>query len=195
MAKIGMLYPKYSVITIGTSAGGEETETYGDLKVMGKAIRASVTINTAEAKLYADDGLAETAKEFTEGSISEETDDMEDSVAADLYGATLTEAASGTAGKMTYKDTDASVYVRHGFIVRRMRANKYQYKAVVYTKVMFDIPNEDYETKGETITFKSTSITGKILRNKDRVWKITSLWVDTLEAAETFLDANVKPTA
>ena len=50
MAKIGMLYPKYSVITIGTdSSSGAETETYGDLKVMGKAVRASVTINTAEA--------------------------------------------------------------------------------------------------------------------------------------------------
>ena len=77
MAKIGMLYPKYSVITIGTdSSSGAETETYGDLKVMGKAVRASVTINTAEAKLYADDGLAEMVKEFVEGSISAETDDM-----------------------------------------------------------------------------------------------------------------------
>lgn len=194
MAKIGMLYPKYSVITIGTDTStGAETETYGDLKVMGKAVRASVTINTAEAKLYADDGLAEMVKEFVEGSITAETDDMEDSVAADLYGATLTEAASGTTGKIVYKDTDASAYLRFGFIVRRMKASKYQYKAIVYNKVMFDIPNEDYETKGETITFKTNSITGKVMRNKDRIWKTTSLWVDSIEAAETFLDANVKP--
>ena len=193
MAKIGMLYPKYAKITIGTDDSGNETETYGELKVMGKAIRASVTINTSEAKLYADDGLAEMAKEFIEGSISEETDDMEDSVAADLYGATMSEAEGGTAGKMVYRDTDASAYLRHGFIVRRMKGNKYQYKAIIYTKVMFNIPNEDYETKGETITFKSNSITGKLMRNKNREWKITSLWLDTLEAAETFLDANVKP--
>lgn len=194
MAKIGMLYPKYSVITIGTdNSTGAETETYGDLKVMGKAVRASVTINTAEAKLYADDGLAEMVKEFVEGSITAETDDMEDSVAADLYGATLTEAAQATTGKIVYKDTDASAYLRFGFIVRRMKASKYQYKAIVYNKVMFDIPNEDYETKGETITFKTNSITGKVMRNKDRIWKTTSLWVDTLTAAETFLDANVKP--
>lgn len=194
MAKIGMLYPKYSVITIGTdSSSGAETETYGDLKVMGKAVRASVTINTAEAKLYADDGLAEMVKEFVEGSISAETDDMEDSVAADLYGATMTQADGGTAGKIVYKDTDSSAYLRFGFIVRRMKANKMQYKAIVYTKVMFDIPNEDYETKGETIVFKTNSVTGKIMRNKDRIWKITSLWVDTIDAAETFLDANVKP--
>lgn len=194
MAKIGMLYPKYSVITIGTDdSTGVETETYGDLKVMGKAVRASVTINTAEAKLYADDGLAEMVKEFVEGSITAETDDMEDSVAADLYGATLTEAAQSTTGKIVYKDTDASAYLRFGFIVRRMKASKYQYKAIVYNKVMFDIPNEDYETKGETITFKTNSITGKVMRNKDRIWKTTSLWVDTLTAAETFLDTNVKP--
>lgn len=194
MAKIGMLYPKYSVITIGTDTStGAETETYGDLKVMGKAVRASVTINTAEAKLYADDGLAEMVKEFVEGSITAETDDMEDSVAADLYGATLTEGTQGATGKIVYKDTDASAYLRFGFIVRRMKASKYQYKAIVYTKVMFDIPNEDYETKGETITFKTNSITGKVMRNKDRIWKTTSLWVDTLTAAETFLDANVKP--
>ena len=119
--------------------------------------------------------------------------DLEDSVAADLYGATMTQADGGTAGKIGYKDTDSSAYLRFGFIVRRMKANKVQYKAIVYTKVMFDIPNEDYETKGETIVFKTNSVTGKLMRNKDRIWKITSLWVDTIDAAETFLDANVKP--
>lgn len=189
MAKIGLFKPKYSKITLGTDAQGNDTETYGPVKPFAKAISATTSVNTSKVKLYADDGVAEMANEFVSGQITFNADDLEDSVEADIAGATVDE----TDGSFRNKDTDTPQYIRFGFMIRRMKNNVMQYRAVIFPKVLFDVPADDYETKGETIVFKSTTITGEIMRNKDHDWRIKSKWTSSEEEAAAFLDANIAP--
>lgn len=189
MAKIGLFKPKYSKITLGTDAQGNDTETYGPAKPFAKAISATTSVNTSKVKLYADDGVAEMANEFVSGQITFNADDLEDSVEADIAGATVDE----TDGSFRNKDTDTPQYIRFGFMIRRMKNNLMQYRAVIFPKVLFDVPADDYETKGETIVFKSTTVTGEIMRNKDHDWRIKSKWTSSEEEAAEFLDANIAP--
>lgn len=189
MAKIGLLDPMYAKITIGTNDSGAETETYGAATVFAKAVTATTSINTAKTKFYADDGVAEMVNEFLSGQITFTSDDLEDSVKADIIGATV--APEG--GEVTYKDTDQGSYVRFGFLVRRQKNKAVGFKAVVFTKVLFDIPADDYETKGESIVFKGTQLTGEIMRNVDHVWKLESGWKDDEATALAELKKLLKP--
>lgn len=188
MAKIGMRYPVYRKMTITTGEDGKESVTYGTKTVMGKAISASVSITTSEAELYADDGLAESVKEFVEGQLSISTDDLEDSVEADLLGATVSED-----GIVNDAD-DYAPWVQVGFIISRMKGGKKQYRGVLYTKVQFAIPSEDNTTKGQTISFGTPTMTGTITSGSDGVWRKKSKWAEDAATAQSWLDTQMSGT-
>ena len=66
MATIGLDKLYYAPIT--ENSNGEET--YGTPVQLAKAISAELSVELNEAILYADDGQAESVKEFKSGSIS-----------------------------------------------------------------------------------------------------------------------------
>ena len=188
MAKVGMIRPRYTVITPGTDSSGKETETYGEIKVFSKAIRANTSVNAAQADLYADDGLAESAHEFIDGTMTFEGDDIESEAEAEVTGATLDEE-----GNVVNTGDDVAPYLRFGFLIRRYKSNKSQYRGVVFPKLKFDPIADDYETKGQTIVFKTISLTAKFVKNALGQWRIKSKWTTEAEA-ETWIGKWLKPT-
>ena len=72
MATIGLDKLYYAPITEDSS--GEES--YGTPVQLAKAISADLSVEIAEATLFADDGTAEVAKEFKTGTISLGVDDI-----------------------------------------------------------------------------------------------------------------------
>ena len=191
MAYIGFQKPKYCVITPSTDESGNDTETYGAVKTFAKGISLNSSLNTAKQKLYADDGVAEQINEFISGSMTIVVDELDNAGDAEVSGANV----DPETGDITNKDTDTAAFLRFGFIVRRFKGNKASYRAQIYTKIMFDLPTDDYETKGESIVFKNTTLTAEIMRNKDGEWRKRSEWKDKLEAAVAWLDKELKPTA
>lgn len=191
MAYIGFQKPMYCPFTVSTDASGNEIETYGEIKTFAKGITLTSSLNTSKTKLYADDGVAEQVNEFISGSMTITVDGIENEVSADIAGAKV----DSETGDVTNTDTDTPAYVRFGFIVRRFRDNKSMYRAQIYHKVMFDLPADDYETKGESIVFKTETVTAEIMRNKDRDWRKRSEWKESLADAREWLTKNLKPTA
>lgn len=188
MAKIGLLFPKYCPITITQDGDGRDVEAYGTVKTFAKAIRASTSLNISQTDLYADDGLAETANEFINGQLTFEADDIEDTVEAEVTGATVDN------GDIVHKTSDVAPYLRFGFIVRRYKNRVSQYRGIIFTKTIFDAIPDDYETKGETIVFKTSTMTAKFLGNVDGEWKRKSEWFDKLDEADAWLGAKLKPS-
>ena len=82
MATIGLDKLYYAPIT--EDENGEEI--YGTPVQLAKAMSADLTVEIAEATLYADDGAAEIVKEFKSGTLSLGVDDIGASVAAALTG-------------------------------------------------------------------------------------------------------------
>lgn len=85
MATIGLDKLYYAKIT--EDENGEET--YGTPSQLAKAMTADLSVELNEATLYADDGAAEIVKEFKSGTLSLGVDDIGNTVASDLTGATI----------------------------------------------------------------------------------------------------------
>ena len=82
MATIGLDKLYYSKITEDTNGN----ETYATPVSLAKAMTAELSVELAEATLYADDGAAEVVKEFQSGTLSLGVDDIGLAVAADIRG-------------------------------------------------------------------------------------------------------------
>ena len=145
MATIGLDKLYYAKITEDTSGN----ETYGDPQPLAKAMTAELSVELAEATLYADDGAAEVVKEFQSGTLTLGVDDIGKSVAEDLTGAVIDEN-----GVLISASEDGGAPVAIGF--RAKKANgKYRYFWLY--RVIFGIPATNLTTKGESIEFSTPS--------------------------------------
>ena len=152
MATIGLDRLFYAKIT--EDEAGEEI--YATPAPLAKAISAILSVEVAEAILYADDGASEVVKEFKSGTLSLGVDDIGPAAASDLTGAAID--ANGVVISAT-EDGGAPVAV--GF--RAKKANgKYRYFWLY--RVKFGIPAANLATKGDSITFSTPTIEGTILR-------------------------------
>lgn len=189
MARIGMRYPKYCKITITENQDGTESESYGALKTLGKAISASTTVNFTSSDLYADDGKAESVRQFTGGSLTINTDEIENTELADISGATTDEG-----GGLTFGTDDTAPYLRLGWLRKRMKRGATAFGGLVLTRVKFAPIGDEDNSAGESITFGTPTMTADIFKNHEGKWRKYSQWFDTETAAVAWLDANVKPT-
>ena len=179
MATIGLDRLYYAKITEGEN--GEET--YATPTPLAKAISAELSVELAEAILYADDGAAEIVKEFKNGTLALGIDDIGSTVASDLTGATIDDNHVLIS---TSEDGGAPVAV--GF--RAKKANG-KYKYYWLYKVKFGIPATNLATKGDSITFSTPTIEGTIMRRNKldakgkHPWKAEVTEGDMEVAAET----------
>lgn len=182
MPKIGLKNPMYCPMTIAQDAGGNDVETLQPGKVMGKAVTADIQINVANATYYADDSVAESVAEFISGTITNELDELANEVASDLFGSQLDE------GELISNENDIAAFIRQGFIVTKIKNNARKYRAIVYMKVKYQVPSEQFQTKGEQITFTGTTLTGTIMRNKDGDWKREKIFDQLADAVAYIKD-------
>ena len=165
MATIGMDKLYYAKIT----EDEEGIETYDTPKVLAKAMTADLSVELAEATLYADDAASEVYKAFKSGTLSLGVDDLANGAAEDLTGASVDDN-----GVLVSAVEDISTAVAIGF--RAMKSNgKYRYFWLY--KVLFSIPATSLATKGDSITFSTPTIEGTVMRrnkpdaNGSHPWK------------------------
>ena len=152
MATIGLDKLYYAKLTEGTNGD----ETYGSPIALAKAIKADLSVELAEATLYADDSAAAVVKEFKSGKLSLGIDDIGVTAAQDLTGATIDENHV-----LISASEDGGIPVAIGF--RAKKANgKYRYFWLY--RVIFGIPATNLATKGDSITFSTPTIEGTVIR-------------------------------
>ncbi|EKZ4235109.1 phage tail protein [Listeria monocytogenes] len=152
MATIGLDKLYYATIT--DDENGEEI--YGTPTQLAKAISAELSVELAEATLYADDGAAETVKEFKNGTISLGVDNIGSTTAAALTGVTVDKN-----NVVVSNSEDGGDPVAVGF---RAKKSNGKYKYYWLYRVKFGIPATNLATKGDSITFSTPTIEGTVLR-------------------------------
>ena len=173
MATIGLDQLYYATITEDTS----EHETYGTPKILAKAITAELSIELAEAVLYADDGAAVIIKEFKGGKLSLGVDDIGRAAAEELTG-----AKADKNGVLISASEDGGNPVAIGF--RAKKANgKYRYFWLF--RVKFGVPNTNLATKGDNITFSTPTIEGTISRRNKLDGQNNHPWKAEVNADDT----------
>ena len=175
MATIGVskpYYAKYNVVdgNVSYSGGG----------VMGKMTELEISIETSEDNnLYGDNGIAETDRTFSNGTLTASTTDLSQEVAKDLLGVVEREleeipGITDTGVKeLVFDDSQVTPYLGTGFIIKKMVNHMTRWRAIVLTKVMFSVPSDSATTQGESIEWQVPELTGTIMRDdgETHMWK------------------------
>ncbi len=159
MATIGLRDLYRAPITTDESGA----DSFSTPSRLAKAISAEMSVEVAEATLYADDGVDETVKEFISGELSLNVNDL---MPADL--AALLGQKQDANGVVIAGEDDEPPYMAIGF--RAKKANG-MYKYIWLYKVKFAIPEEAYNTKGDGIEFATPTIVGTFIKRDDGTWK------------------------
>jgi len=152
MATIGMDQLFYAKIT----EDAQGNETYGPPVKLARAMQGDLSLELAEAQLFADDGAIYVVKSFRTGTLSLGVDDIGVNVAADLTGSEVDDN-----GVLVSASENMGESVAIGF--RAMKPDgKYRYFWLY--KVKFGFPPVSVQTKGDSITFQTPTIEGVVSR-------------------------------
>ena len=147
---------------------------------MGKATEVGVEIETTEDNnLYADNGIAETDRQFSGGTLTVKPDDLSQEVSKAILG--LKEEEVGTIDGVTdesvmeliYDDDQVTPYLGVGFIIKKQVKGVTKWRAVVLTRVMFSVPADAATTQGESIEWQVPELSATITRDESEkhAWK------------------------
>lgn len=178
MARIGLKYFRYSILTEGTDG----TPSYNGAKTPGKAVSCNVSITNNSATLYADDTLVESDTSFSNGTVTMVIDEDDLQTMATLLGHTITEE-----GVMTRSSSDVAPYVGLGRIVVKLVNNVKKYKVEFLYKVKFSEPSQENQTKGESVEFATTSVEGQVAALKNGNWSVAQTFTNEADAL-TYLE-------
>ena len=175
MASFGAKYIRFNQITEEPD-GQLPIYKGGGTVTLGRLVKADLTVNLASGKLYADDELAESVDEFSSGSLAAETDDMEDASAAAVYGCTVTD------GEVHFKRGDSPPMGGLAYYKVLMRKGVKFFKGFFYPRVKAALGNDTAQTKGDSITFGTSSTTFTIFGSGSDDWRIWKTFKTEAEA-------------
>lgn len=178
MAKIGLQNFLYGILT----EASDGTPSYGVAKKPAKAISCTVDITNNDVKLFADDGLAESDTTFQSGNVTIGIDDEDDIMLADLLGHEIVN------GEMIRNANDIAPYVGFGRILTKLVNGVYKYKVEFLYKVKFSEPSQDNSTKGESVEFGTSTLSGIVAKLGDGNWSASKTF-NTMAEAKTYLES------
>lgn len=154
MAQIGLKNVHYATRTVSESQGVKSV-VFGTPAKLAPAISANIEIEYAEGELPADDIMLYSKKIFKSGTLTLNTAELPDSFATAILG-----ARAATDGMIVDAAEDAPVECAIGFESAKANGGT---RYVWLLRVLFSLPSDEFETKGDSITFKTPTIEGKIM--------------------------------
>lgn len=162
-----------------------DTETASSVSYKANSGKAIAKLQTVQVKQnremiteYGDDGVAEQISIFKDGDITLGTTFVPKECEPIMFGNTASTETVGTGNDavtvpvLVDKDDDLGDYTGFGFIWAELQNGTKIYHLMWIYKVRWTQPDDDYETKGESISFKKPSITGKIATLANGEWRI-----------------------
>lgn len=174
---------KRPVIAPITGEADGAAPTYGTGMSVGKLISVSLTVNTNEGSLYADDGLAEYLNEFKDIDVSLNISTIPAAAYEMIFGATVDED-----GVIHSTTADQAPYMGFGFVKGEIVNNVQKYWMVWIPKVKFAPIGENCETKGDSISWKTPTLTGKGTAGNDGEWRTLTPFDTEAEAVSALYE-------
>ena len=184
MAKIGLNNFRYFPLTESDDGGA----IYGAAKKPGKAVSCSVDIEASDAKLYADDAVAEYDAGFASGTVTMTLDEDDIATQADLLGHTVTD------GLMVRSQNDTAPYLGLGRIVTKMVNGTIKYVVEFLNKVKFAEPSQENDTRGEDLEFGTPEIEGSVMALDNGNWSWAKTFTTKAEALNYLISVGAHYT-
>lgn len=137
------------------TADTKDVLTYGAPFRVAPAVSASISPNTSDDSFYADDQALIANQTISSVSLELETADIPDNVVAKLMGLNVDE-------KGVVIDNIRAQAPNVALAFRSLKSNG-KYKYIVLYKGSFGTGEDSYQTKEDSITFQTTTITGTFL--------------------------------
>lgn len=168
MAQFGAKRPVFAPIK-EEPAGKLPTYDYTKSVVIGRLIKADLSVTNASGELYADDALAEKVDMFASGTLALETDDKTAAVHAAIHGAMLDE----TSEELTDSDSDTAPRGGLAYYKVLLRRGARIYKGIYHPLVSASLGNDSAATKGSSITFGTSATSFTVFRCDSGAWRIS----------------------
>ena len=186
MAKIGLNNFRYPVATVNETDG---SISYGTVKKPAKAVSFSFEPTVSDAKLYADDSLAESDNRVTGGSCTMGIDRLDAQTLAEILGH---EYDSDTQ-EVISNVNDIAPYVGLGRIVRIMVDGTQMFRATFLAQCKFAEPSSDDNTMGESVEFSTYELSGTVVVPTNGNWRREKIF-STQADAISYLEGLFSPS-
>lgn len=144
----------YAIMTTEDSA--TTAPTYGEVKHAPGVIAVNINPNASQETLFADDGPYDTATTLGRVEVEINKAELTTENKSDLLGHSI-----DSNGGIVYSSSDVPPWVAIGF--RTLKSNgKYRY--VWLYKGKFTDPEDNNETKGDSINFQTDTIRGQFVK-------------------------------
>lgn len=168
----------------------EDTATtapeYGEVKSAPGVISVNINPNASQETLFADDGPYDTATTLGKIDVAINKAELTTENKADLLGHQV-----DTNGGVVYGDSDVPPWVAIGFRTLKSNGN---YRYVWLYKGKFTDPEDNNETKGDSINFQTDTINGQFVKLMNQITVGTRpvrLWKYEMDGDNESADANI----
>lgn len=172
MPKVGLSRPYVARY----SENGAGTVTYSGGVRAGRAVEYSFSLNDtgADNNFYCDNEVGESASGvFSGGSLVWTVAELEQAISEMILGLHTEQVAVGdeTVTELVYDESMASPYMGAGIIEKMIVRGQTKWRAVVFTKTQFAVPEMAATTQGETIEWQTDAITANVMRDDSTTHK------------------------
>lgn len=178
MVKVGLK----NIVVAKILTETELATTYDAVRKISKAMTANVTPNTNTATLYGDDQAQETLEELTDVTVEIGINHLSNEDYAYIMGKTV-----DANGGVTDSVNDEAPYLALGYEVPLTKGRK---RVTWLYKGKFAIPSESDQSKQESPSFQTPTISARFIPREDGKWRYRVESNETNAAiVESFLNA------
>lgn len=147
-------------------------------KAVGKLVNVKVTPNREAVTEYGDDSVAEEVSYFKDADVELGTTFIPRGCETVMFGAAATTETEGTGNDavtipvLVDKEDDDGQYTGFGFVWAGMENGTKVFHLHWLYKVKWEMPGNEFETKGQSIAFKKPTIKGKAIARGDGEWRV-----------------------
>lgn len=186
MAYTGMRHPVFAPVESYTPG---QSIIYGQGVVLGKAIDATITPESANAELYADNELAESDNSMIGATIAMTVDDLMHETGVIALGLKKRTVNGKTAYSITSK---ASPYGCVGWLEEKVLEGAYSFIVKFAHRVQLSRSTMNSATKGRNLTYQTVPLSGRVLpaeldESREKYW-IDEIPVETEAEGLALLD-------
>lgn len=186
MAKIGLNNFRYAVATVNETTGAV---SYSTVKKPGKAVSFNFEPTNSDAKLYADDTLAESDSRTTGGTCTMGIDRLDVETMAEILGHTYDSDTQEVVSNVN----DIAPYIGVGRIVRIMVDGTQMFRATFLALCKFAEPSASDTTMGESVEFSTYELSGSVVIPTNGTWRIEKTFTSQSDAI-SYLEGLFSPS-
>lgn len=192
MAKYGALYLKWAPFAAEKpDEDAAKLPKYGAAISLGSLISVADSVNAQSAEISGDDVVEDRIDEVTDYSLAVGITELENTVASAVLGAEL----DASSEDLSYGFDDEAPQGGLGLVSKRRFKGKTFYKGIFYPKLQAVRQGVTYNTKGSSITLSGDDLQFNGTAPKCRKAKLESKALDTLEAAQAWVDGKFTEAA